>query len=265
MFNTLAIALATTATAWPLLSSRQDQGSAAVFNCSHDFALTYDDGRPYIYGNELTDYFSNAGHLYTRFINGNNWRCIYDEDMVQSIQYSHSKGHLIGSHGWSHASFNDITREQLDSEIEQVDEALMKIIGVTTKYVRPPYGSCDAGCVDYLQNTKGKTVVQWSDDSGDSAGASSDQVINSIQKWANDGAPHLVLDHEVHQSSVETVVPAIMPFFDGRVLTTVAQCIDDASYLQTGSLGVRDETWTCSDKPTIKATPGSNPDASGGN
>lgn len=24
----------------------------------------------------------------------------------------------------------------------------------------------DAGCVDYLQNTKGKTVVQWSDDSG---------------------------------------------------------------------------------------------------
>lgn len=68
---------------------------------------------------------------------------------MQSIQYSHSKGHLIGSHGWSHASFNDITREQLDSEIEQVDEALMKIIGVTTKYVRPPYGSCDAG--EYFQ------------------------------------------------------------------------------------------------------------------
>lgn len=27
-------------------------------------------------------------------------RCIYDEDMVQSIQYAYSKGHLIGSHGW---------------------------------------------------------------------------------------------------------------------------------------------------------------------
>lgn len=106
-------------------------------------------------------------------------RCIYDEDMVQNIQYAHSKGHLIGSHGWyvilpmtanlksfrSHASFNDITREQLDSEIDNVDEALKKILGIVPKYVRPPYGTCDASCVDYLQ-AKGKTVVQWSEDSG---------------------------------------------------------------------------------------------------
>ena len=65
----------------------------------------------------------------------------------------------------SHASFNDITREQLDSEIDNVDEALKKILGIVPKYVRPPYGTCDASCVDYLQ-AKGKTVVQWSEDSG---------------------------------------------------------------------------------------------------
>ncbi|TIA88587.1 hypothetical protein E3P99_02521 [Wallemia hederae] len=260
MLSKLAVlAASAAAVAASPLSTRQDQGTSAVFNCNHDFALTYDDG-PYIYGNELTDSFSNAGHLYTRFLNGNNWRCIYDEDMVQSIQYAHSKGHLIGSHGWSHASFNDISREELDSEISQIDDALRKIIGVVPKYVRPPYGTCDASCVDYLQS-KGKTVVQWSEDSGDSAGASPDEIISKIQSWAADGAPHLILDHEVYQDSVETVVPAVLPAFDGRVLTTVAQCTDGADYLETVTPGARDETWTCSDKPPLKATPGSNPAA----
>ncbi|EIM24093.1 glycoside hydrolase/deacetylase [Wallemia mellicola CBS 633.66] len=255
MLNKVIASAVIAAVAASPLTSRQDQGTSAVFNCNHDFALTYDDG-PYTYGNELTDSFSNAGHLYTRFLNGNNWRCIYDEDMVQNIQYAHSKGHLIGSHGWSHASFNDITREQLDSEIDNVDEALKKILGIVPKYVRPPYGTCDASCVDYLQ-AKGKTVVQWSEDSGDSAGVEPSEIISKIQGWAADGKPHLILDHEVYQSSVEEVVPAVLPSFDGKKLTTVAECIDAEPYLEVSAPGTRDDTWTCSNKPPIKATPGS--------
>ena len=258
------------------VEKRQDQGTSAAFNCNTDFALTFDDG-PYTYANELVDSFSNANQKMTRFLNGNNWGCIYDDANVQNIKYAYEKGHLIGSHGWSHASFNDITREQLESEINHVEDALMKIIGVKPAFVRPPYGAANADVVDYLesvslflQHTKtyfnyfkqrGYTVVQWSEDSRDSAGAPADESIQTIKDLAGDGKPHLILDHEVYQSTVEQVVPGVLPTFDGKKLATVAECLGKDAYQQVAQASERDDTWTCSDKPQIKAPVGSNPGA----
>lgn len=37
---------------------------------------------------------------------------------------------------------------------------------------------------------------------GDSAGTEPSEIISKVQGWAADGKPHLILDHEVYQSSV---------------------------------------------------------------
>lgn len=87
---------------------------------SGTFALTFDDG-PYIYENELSDFLISRGVHGTFFVNGYNYDCIYDQNIVDQLKHStfhlefchalvlHSlilsflfvafgQGHLIGSH-----------------------------------------------------------------------------------------------------------------------------------------------------------------------
>lgn len=45
MLNKVIASAVIAAVAASPLTSRQDQGTSAVFNCNHDFALTYDDGQ----------------------------------------------------------------------------------------------------------------------------------------------------------------------------------------------------------------------------
>lgn len=69
-------------------------------------------------------------------------------------------------------------------------------------------------------------------------------------------APHIALNHETHQPSVEEVVPAVLPVLKqrGYQLVTVAQCLKNVSpYKIQGKRQERDATWTCDGKPLAGA------------
>ena len=90
------------------------QGLAAVYSsCTtpNTVALTFDDG-PYIYEGEIVNTLNNAGVKATFFVNGNNWDCIYDDNVVSSLKAAHAAGHLIGSHTWSHADLTTLSWDQ---------------------------------------------------------------------------------------------------------------------------------------------------------
>lgn len=65
---------------------------------SATLALTFDDG-PYIYENQISNLLISHNVVGAFFVNGNNYRCIYDSDIVDLLKKSESF-FLLLLHNW---------------------------------------------------------------------------------------------------------------------------------------------------------------------
>ncbi|GAA5881625.1 hypothetical protein JCM16303_005515 [Sporobolomyces ruberrimus] len=232
------------------LEERAPNGVITTCRNQGDFAMTFDDG-PYSYGSEIEQVFSSNDAKATFFLNGNNWACIYDEDSVSDIRQRYASGHLIGSHTWGHDDITKLSAQELNDQLEYVEVALKKIIGVKPRFFRPPYGSYDSESLQVLRD-RGYTVVNWSFDSGDSAGKSPSSTISSYKKLAQSyPKPQISLNHETYKGTAEKVVPSVVPMLvnKGYKLVTVAECLGVSPYQSIGKPSKRDSSWTCSGKP----------------
>ncbi|GAA5903139.1 chitin deacetylase [Sporobolomyces salmoneus] len=231
--------------------SLEERGSNGVITtCRNEgqFALTFDDG-PYNYGPEIEQVFADNDAQATFFVNGNNWECIYDQadDLIER----YNAGHLIGSHTWGHDDISSLSADELNDQLEYVEVALKKILGIKPRFFRPPYGSYSDEALQVLRN-RGYVVVNWSFDSGDSSGKSPSSTIANYKKIAqNYPKPQIALNHETYKGTVEKVIPSIVPMLvnKGYKLVTVAECLGVSPYQSTGKASRRDSSWTCSGKP----------------
>lgn len=74
--------------------------------------------------------------------------CIYDK--ADELNDTFNAGHIIGSHTWSHADITKLSASQLNQELEKVEVALKKILGIKPKLFRPPYGNYDDDALEVL-------------------------------------------------------------------------------------------------------------------
>ncbi|KAK4048531.1 hypothetical protein OIV83_004699 [Microbotryomycetes sp. JL201] len=214
---------------------------------SGTFALTFDDG-PYYIGQDIANYLNSQGVKGSFFVNGNNWGCIYDraDDLIARYR----AGHMIGAHTWSHPDVSKLSASQLERQLDYVEEALRKILGVKPRWFRPPFGSVTAENIRVLQR-RGYGIVNWDVDSGDTAGLSTSQSIqryNSILGSYPEG--HIALNHETKQNTpqiIRDVVPKLKS--RGWRLVSVAECTGHSPYQRVGTASKRDSSWTCSGKP----------------
>jgi peptidoglycan/xylan/chitin deacetylase (PgdA/CDA1 family) len=110
-------------------------------------ALAYDDG-PGIYTDQLLDILRQNSIQVTFFVNGNNEDGpITEGTLPKTLKNTLLQGHQIGSHTWSHADLNSLTREERWEEMESLQEALANVTGFAPTYMRPPYFSCTDDCV----------------------------------------------------------------------------------------------------------------------
>ncbi|KAG8766285.1 Carbohydrate esterase 4 protein, partial [Serendipita sp. 397] len=145
MFSLLLSVLATALVATSPIKAApfEKRGLAQVISqCQHDFAYTWDDG-PYTAHADIRTAFNNVGGKTTFFVNGDNWSCIYDQANVDRLRASFQQGHQIASHTWSHRNLATLSEAEIDYEIQRLDEAFIKILGVRPKFLRPPYGGID--------------------------------------------------------------------------------------------------------------------------
>ncbi|KAK4053622.1 hypothetical protein OIO90_003861 [Microbotryomycetes sp. JL221] len=218
---------------------------------SGTFALTFDDG-PYYLGQEIANYLNQQGVKGSFFVksdgSGNNWGCIYDR--ADDLLARYRAGHMIGSHTWSHPDVSKLSADQLNRQLDYVEEALRKILGIKPRWFRPPFGSVSQENVRVLQR-RGYGIVNWDVDSGDTAGLSTSQ---SIQRYNNilNSYPegHIALNHETKQNTVQ-VIRDVVPKLKSRGwrLVSVAECTGHSPYQSVGTPGRRDSSWTCNGKP----------------
>ncbi|CAD7066242.1 unnamed protein product [Tilletia caries] len=172
------------------------------------FAFTFDDGPNH---RKVADDIASIGARATFFVVGNMGKCIYDEDSVQALRYSYNAGHQICSHTWSHPNIETLSRPAIDQQVQLVEEALFKILGVVPACIRPPYGSASPSTIQYLN-----------------------------QKYRSLHAPQnvIIFNHETVPTTSNQVIPQALQITVGF-----------APYKVIGRPGVRDSSWTCAGKP----------------
>ncbi|WVQ73535.1 hypothetical protein IAR50_003111 [Cryptococcus sp. DSM 104548] len=218
-----------------------------IDNCNKKgtIALTFDDG-PYKYEQDVVNALD--GGKGTFFFNGENYVCIYDR--ADDIKALYDAGHTIGSHTWSHADLNKLSESEINDELEKVETAFIKILGVKPLYFRPPYGNINDQAKKVLGERGYKKIFMWSDDTEDANGAStsdSEKVLDGIAKdYPN---PHLVLSHSTIHGTSQKVLPHSVPKLKaaGYDLVTVGQCIgtSESPYKKVGSPQKKDSSWKC--------------------
>jgi len=192
-------------------------------------ALTFDDG-PYIYTDELLNILASNGVLATFFVNGQNFGAI--SDYASTVQRAASAGHQIGSHTWNHADLATLDAAGITSEMTQLEDALVTILGYYPQYMRPPYFSTNALVLQTL-GSLGYHVVQADIDTLDYENDSPALIQNAYNNFVaglNNGGS-IELSHDVHQNTVETLVQEMINEVRNRGLNpvTVGECLGDPS------------------------------------
>ena len=130
--------LSATALASPVeLEKRQLPVGQVIYSCTvpNTVALTFDDG-PAGYTSQLLDLLAAQGVKATFFLNGQNFGNIYSYSGV--VQRMVNEGHQVGSHTWAHADLATLDAAGVTSQMTQLEDALMSIIGKFPTYMRPP-------------------------------------------------------------------------------------------------------------------------------
>ncbi|KAG8912872.1 Carbohydrate esterase 4 protein [Tulasnella sp. 417] len=228
---------------------RQATGAPVYTACTvpSTVAITFDDG-PYIWNTEIVNTLAQFNALATFFFNGNNYQCIYSPENEERLKIAYAAGHQIASHTWSHSDWTTLSNDQLMTEMTRTDEALTKILGVKPAFVRPPYGAYNEASTE-VAAANGQSIVIWDFDSGDSAGASVEQMETTYQNTINEGPSSiLTLNHETYDSTAHEVLPFALAALQakGYNFVTVAECLGGLEpYAAVTEPAVRDDTWTC--------------------
>ncbi|CAG8763964.1 14123_t:CDS:2, partial [Dentiscutata erythropus] len=237
-------------------NSTSDDGITVIYTCQYPntIALTFDDG-PRPWTNDLLDTLDDSGIKATFFINGHNAYdyCIYD--YAEIIQRAYSSGHLIAHHTWSHPYLTGVDSDEITYQLDFLNTAFKKILGVTPRYFRLPYGDgVDSSAIRSALIANGMDkIVMWDVDPQDSIeGVTESQSEETFDQETSDLNPHIVISHDRIETTVNQLVPheISQSTNNGYQFDTVAGCVGDGDSsnwynVDTGSFGTRDETWTC--------------------
>lgn len=146
------------------------------------------------------------------------------------------KGHVIGSHTWSHKFLPELSNEQIISQIEWSIWAMNATCGHLPKWFRPPYGGLD-NRVRAIIRQFGMQNVVWDFDTFDwkliSDGSKNhereiyDNLKNFKLKKNNRG---LILEHDVFLKTVDVGIE--IDKILGPNQLTVPECVGGRNYLK---------------------------------
>ena len=170
-------------------------------------AFTFDDGpvgtADTSYSIRIQDALAASGQHATFFYWGNRISKSYEAE----IKRAYDMGFEIGNHTYSHTDLSTLTPEKMLEDIAKCAEKLTAITGQEHFLIRPPYLSANPT----VRSTVREPMVNCSIDTKDWAGATAEEIINTINKQKKDGA--IVLMHETYAATaeaMETLIPQLV-------------------------------------------------------
>lgn len=199
-------------------------------------ALTFDDG-PSRLTPRLLDMLRDYGIPATFFLLGS--QAQRHPDVVRRIL---AEGHEVGNHSWSHPNLRTLAPERQEEEIRATD-ALLRALGATPAFLRPPYGAYDASTRN-IAETLGLGIMLWSLDSHDWKQLPPDYAkLRSARGtlYEQGDLRGIFLFHDTHRNTVEDLPRIIANLRAGgcRRFVTVSDYLAAAADPEPGLLMTR--------------------------
>lgn len=171
-----------------------EEGRAQTDNSHYKFvSLTYDDGPSRTPTSQLLNVLRQQGARATFFVIGNRI-----SEYADLIRREHDEGHAIGAHNYTHANISKTSYSTLRSYRTKFDAALLKAIGIPSRYDRVPYGLYPR----MVKAQVGWPYIQWSLDTYDWRGLTPNNILRNVKKQVSDG--DIILFHDIKEKTQET-------------------------------------------------------------
>jgi len=161
-------------------------------------ALTFDDGPNPATTNQALDTLSKYGIKATFFVLGKN--VSGNEEILKRMK---SDGHVIGNHSWSHPVLSKLSLDEAKKQITDTEDALTKVLGSSSKLMRPPYGAI----TDDIRNSLDLSFIMWDVDSLDWKSKNEASILTEIQRQVKNGS--IILMHDIHVETVNALPKVI--------------------------------------------------------
>lgn len=134
-------------------------------------------------------------------------------------------GHEVASHGYAHRHIQQLSPDQIKSEIERGTDTVAKLTGTRPNIFSPPYGEIDGRGLDVAAQL-GMRTIMWSADTVDWRRPGVGTIVERVKKRIGNGG--IILMHPVDQTA--QALPQIIDYLasQGYRLVTVSELIDEA-------------------------------------
>ena len=179
-------------------------------------ALTFDDGPNPATTNQALDTLSKYGIKATFFVLGKN--VSGNEEILKRMK---ADGHVIGNHSWSHPVLSKLSLDEAKKQITDTEDALTKVLGSSSKLMRPPYGAI----TDDIRNSLDLSFIMWDVDSLDWKSKNEASILTEIQREVKNGS--IILMHDIHAETVNAL-PKIIDYLkeQGYHFVTVPEMLN---------------------------------------
>lgn len=171
--------------------------------------LTFDDG-PGKDTNKLLDVLKKYNVKATFFVTKN------VKDYKEVLKREHEEGHTIGLHTWSHSYSIYRSEKAYFYDLYKIENEVYKITGYKANIIRFPGGSSNTISKDYKKGImsiltkevekKGYKYFDWNVYSGDAGETqNTNKVAKNVIRTLNQGKTNVVLQHDIHDYSVNAV------------------------------------------------------------
>ena len=167
-------------------------------------ALTFDDGPDGNTTPQALDILAKYKIKATFFVQGKN--IAGNEAILKRMQ---SEGHEVGNHSWNHPILTKLSLEDAKKQLTDTEDAITKVLGKSSKLMRPPYGAIS----DDIRNSLDLRFIMWDVDSLDWKSKNEVAILTEIQHQTSDGA--IILMHDIHQPSVNSL-PKVIEYLQGQ-------------------------------------------------
>ncbi len=183
--------------------------TAAAADCSAGYVgLTFDDGPNPSNTTTLLNTLKANGVRATMFNIGQNAR-----NNPSLVRAQVDAGMWIGNHSWTHPHLTQMSGSQIQSELQQTQQAIQQITGSAPRLFRPPYGETNT-TLKSIEQQLGLREIIWDVDSQDWNGASTAQIVQAASRLQNG---QIILMHDQYATTV-AAIPQIVANLRSRNL-----------------------------------------------
>ena len=189
----------------------------ALGGVPHKIALTFDDGPDPLFTPHILDILKEKHAPAVFFVTG-----VAANNYPSLLHREYDEGHEIGNHTYSHPRFNEISRKQLEFELNLTERLFESSLGIRTLLFRPPYGidhqpeTADDVAQLPIPQSMGYMLVgaqidphDWGDPGGGPP-PSAAKIVQGVVEQAGKGNIVLLHDGGGNRSSTVAALPEII-------------------------------------------------------